>query len=173
MGARGCRYLTARLTLRPIAAGDLSLLSAIFTDTRTTAHRPDPKPETVAECRQRLARYLEHWAKHGFGIWALEHDGVAIGFGGLTHRDGFAGLNLSYHLHPDRWRHGYASEFAAAASDIALQDMGTPRVIGVVRHVNLASRRVLEKAGLTLEREIVYGDHPGLLYVKHRELVPR
>jgi RimJ/RimL family protein N-acetyltransferase len=172
-GGRWSRYLTARLTLRPIAAGDLSLLGSIFTDPRTTAHRPDPRPETMAECRQRLDRYLEHWARHGYGIWTLEQDGAAIGLGGLTHRDGFAGLNLSYHVLPDHWGRGYASEFAAAAGDIALQDMGTARVIGVVRHVNLASRRVLEKAGLTLEREIVYGDHPGLLYVKRREPMPR
>lgn len=167
-GARWSRYLTARLTLRPVATGDLSLLTAIFADPRTTAHRPDPRPETPAECRQRLNRYLAHWHDHDFGIWTLEHDGMAIGLGGLSHRDGFAGLNLSYHLHPDLWGRGYASEFAAAAVDIALQDMRASRVIGVVRHVNQASRRVLEKAGLTLEREVVFGGHPGLLYVKNR-----
>ncbi|HVI90764.1 MAG TPA: GNAT family N-acetyltransferase [Dongiaceae bacterium] len=165
-GTRWSRYLTARLTLRPIMAGDFPLLSTIFADPRTTAHRPDPRPETVEECRQRLDRYLEHWAMHGFGTWTLEDEGAAIGFGGLTHRDGFTGLNLSYHLHPDFWRHGYASEFAAAAGDIALQDIGTSRVIGVVRHVNLASRRVLEKTDFILTREIVFGGYPGLLYVK-------
>lgn len=167
-GPRWSRYLTARLMLRPITAGDLSLLTTIFADPRTTAHRPDPQPETPAECRQRLDRYLTHWREHAFGIWTLEHDGRAIGLGGLTHRDGFAGLNLSYHLRPDLWRQGYASEFAAAAVDIALQDMQASRVIGVVRHVNQASRRVLEKAGLVLTREVVFGGHPGLLYVKNR-----
>jgi RimJ/RimL family protein N-acetyltransferase len=170
---RWSRYLTARLTLRPITAEDFGLLRAIFTDPRTTAHRPDPRPETEAECLQRLARYLNQWEANGFGIWILEHEGISVGMGGLTHRDGFSGLNLSYHLLPDQWGHGFASEFAAAAVDIALRDMGASRVIGVIRHVNRASRRVVEKAGLTLEREIIFGDHPGLLYVKHREPLPR
>ena len=172
-GNHPTRHLTARLVLRPIQADDFPLLQAIFTDPATTAHRPDPRVETLEECEVRMGRYLDHWRDNGFGLWTLERQHDAIGLGGLTHRDGFSGLNLSYHLHPDHWRQGFASEFAAAAVDIAFQDMAASRVIGVVRHVNLASRRVLEKAGLTLAREIVYGNHPGLLYVKHREPIPR
>lgn len=171
VGRSGVRMgwrLTARLTLRPIEESDYPLLVAIFSHPATTAHRPDPRPETERECRQRLQRYLAHWTIHGFGLWALDQGQTAIGLGGLTRRDGFRGLNLSYHLHPDHWRQGFASELAAAAVDIALHDLSAPRVIGLVRPVNLASRRVLEKAGLTFARDIVYDGHPGLLYVKHR-----
>jgi len=188
-GGHPTRHLTERLTLRPIRAADFPLLQAIFTHPATTAHRPDPRVESVGECRARLERYLDHWRDHGFGLWVLEireigareagghqagvRENREIGIGGLTHRAGFSGLNLSYHIHPDHWRRGFASEFASAAVDIAFQDLAASRVIGVVRPVNRASRRVLEKAGLTLEREIVYGDHPGLLYVKRRDLLAR
>jgi ribosomal-protein-alanine N-acetyltransferase len=160
------QLLTARLTLRPIRQTDFPIVLAIFSHPATTAHRPDPRPETEPECRERVDRYLDHWADHGFGLWTLDHAGASIGIGGLTYRDGFSGLNLSYHMLPDHWRKGFASELAAAAVDIAFQDLQATRVIGLVRPVNLASRRVLEKTGLTLAREIVYGGHPGLLYVK-------
>jgi RimJ/RimL family protein N-acetyltransferase len=61
-----------------------------------------------------------------------------------------------------------ASEFAPAAAEIGLLDLRAPQIIGVVREGNLASRRVLEKAGLAYQRRITYGGHPGLLYLKRR-----
>jgi RimJ/RimL family protein N-acetyltransferase len=159
---------TDRLRLRPPRPDDLTVLVSIFSQPAVVAHRPDPRPENVADCRARLERDLDHWQNHGFGRWALSLDATVIGFGGVTHRDGFAGLNLSYHLHPTYWRRGLASELASAAVEIAFADLAAPHVIGVVRHVNLASRRVLENAGLQYERDIIYGGHPGLLYLKRR-----
>lgn len=161
--------LTERLSWRPIQAVDLPHLVDIFSQPEVVAHRPNPQPETETDCHRRLAQELDHWHLHGFGRWTLEYADGVIGFGGLTFRDGFAGLNLSYHLHPRFWRRGLASEFAHAAVEIALHDLHAPQVIGVVRQVNQASQRVLEKAGLTFQRPIVYGGHPGLLYLKRRE----
>jgi RimJ/RimL family protein N-acetyltransferase len=168
-GARLTHRLTERLSWRPTQPTDLQHLIDIFSHPAVVAHRPNPRPETETDCRQRLAQELDHWHLHGFGRWALEYTDSVIGFGGLTFRDGFAGLNLSYHLHPHYWRRGLASEFARAAVEIALHDLHAPQVIGVVRQINQASQRVLEKAGLTFQRPITYGGHPGLLYVKRRE----
>ncbi|HEX9446854.1 MAG TPA: GNAT family N-acetyltransferase [Dongiaceae bacterium] len=160
--------LTDRLRLRPPRLGDLDAVIAIFSQPVVVAHRPDPSPENAADCRARLERDLDHWHDHGFGRWALIFTDTVIGFGGLTLRDGFAGLNLSYHLHPAYWRHGLASEFALAAVEMAFMDLAAPHVLGMVRPANIASCHVLENAGLTLERDIVYGGHPGLLYLKRR-----
>jgi len=161
--------LTERLHWRPQREGDFAAVRAVFSHPEVVAHRPDPRPETENECRLRLAKDLDHWRRHGFGRWALERDGAVIGFGGLTYREGFTGLNLSYHLHPDYWGQGLASEFAAAAVEIALEDLLAPQVIGIARPVNLASRRVLAKVGFTFVRHITYGGHPGLLHVKRAE----
>lgn len=160
--------LTERLSWRRIQPRDLTAIIGIFTQPAVVAHRPNPTPETEDDCRRRLLQELDHWQLHGFGRWVLEYCGDIIGFGGLTYRDGFAGLNLSYHLHPDHWHQGLASEFALAATEIALLDLRAPQVIGLVREGNLASRRVLEKAGLVYQRRITYGGHPGLLYLKRR-----
>lgn len=160
--------LTDRLQLRVPRMADLGTVISIFTQPKVVAHRPDPSPETAGDCKARLERDLDHWAQYGYGRWTLMLGETAIGFGGLTHRDGFAGLNLSYHLHPDHWRRGFGSELATAAVEIAFLNLAAPSVIGVVRPVNIASRRVLEKAGLTYTRDIVYGGHPGLLYLKRR-----
>ncbi|HVJ41928.1 MAG TPA: GNAT family N-acetyltransferase [Dongiaceae bacterium] len=168
-GTRLAARLTERLRWRPQRESDLPAVVTIFSHPAVVAHRPDPSPETAGECRQRLVKDLDHWQRHGFGRWALERNGHVIGFGGLTYRDGFAGLNLSYHLHPDHWGQGLASEFAAAAVEIALNDLLAPQVIGIARPVNLASRRVLAKVGFIFARPITYGGHPGLLHVKRAE----
>ncbi len=159
-------FRTERLILRPLRADDHAAVLEIFSQKQVVAHRPDPRPETPAEARERLRRDIEHWQVHGFGRWALEMKDGVVGFGGLTYRAGFTGLNLSYHLHAAVWGQGLASEFAQSAVVIGFRDLAAKRIIGLVRPVNLASRRVLEKAGLKLAGDFPYGGHPGLLYAR-------
>jgi RimJ/RimL family protein N-acetyltransferase len=155
-------FRTERLTLRPPTGEDEASASAIYGRLQGAA---SPLQAVGAA---RLQRDIDHWQKHGFGRWALERNGAVIGFGGLTYQPGFIGLNLSYHLHPDAWGQGLASEFAASAVVIAFRDLAAQKVIGLVRPTNFASRRVLEKAGLRLEGDFPYGGKPGLLYVRFR-----
>ncbi len=64
----------------------------------------------------------------------------------------FDGLNLSYHLHPENWGQGYASELVTEALRTAFGPLQADRVIGLVRAANPASRRVLERCGFTFEK---------------------
>lgn len=159
-------FRTERLTLRPPQESDQATVIELFGRAEVLAHRPDARPETGTEARERLRRDIEHWQAHGFGRWALELNDRVVGFGGLTHRAGFTGLSISYHLHPDVWGQGLASEFAQSAVVIAFRDLSAKSVIGLVRPINVASRRVLEKAGLKLAGDFPYGGHPGLLYAR-------
>ena len=159
-------FRTERLTLRPPQESDRATVIELFGRAEVLAHRPDARLESGTEAQQRLRRDIEHWQAYGFGRWALELNDRVVGFGGLTHRAGFTGLSISYHLHPDVWGQGLASEFAQSAVVIAFRDLSAKSVIGLVRPVNVASRRVLEKAGLKLAGDFSYGGHPGLLYAR-------
>jgi RimJ/RimL family protein N-acetyltransferase len=79
---------------------------------------------------------MDHWHNHGFGRWAVEVDGRLIGFGGVTVSKEFDGLNLSYHLHPDSWGYGFATELVREALAFSFNDLRAERVIGLVRSVN-------------------------------------
>ncbi|MFT4183267.1 MAG: GNAT family N-acetyltransferase [Rhizobium sp.] len=155
---------TKRLLLRMPAQTDLGFVTALFARQELVAHRPDPTPDTPEESARRLSRDIEHWRSHGFGRWAVEADGRLIGFGGVTVSKEFEGLNLSYHLHPDSWGRGYATELVVQVLDIAFNELEARRVIGLVRPVNIASGKVLEKCGFAFEREVMLHGAPTNLF---------
>lgn len=158
---------TKRLRLRKPAASDLDFLVGLFALPEMVAHRPRPIPDSPAQSAARLERDLAHWQQNGFGRWALETGDHLIGFGGLTHHAEIEGLNLSYHLHPDFWRRGFAGELAEEALRVAFDIIGAPRVVGLTRPVNPASRSVLERAGFVFEDEVEFEGAPILRMVRY------
>jgi RimJ/RimL family protein N-acetyltransferase len=155
---------TARLQLRIPAAEDIDFLTQLFSQPELVAHRPVPRPDTPEECAARLARDIGHWQDHGFGRWAVEVNNALIGFGGVTVSKEFDGLNLSYHLNPKSWGHGYATELVRETLAFAFSDLHADRVIGLVRTANPASQRILEKCGFHFEREVMLHGAPSNLY---------
>lgn len=158
---------TARLVLRPAGMGDLKAAHAIYSRPEVVRHRPDPVPDSKELCSRRLEKEVRHWDRHDIGRWAILLDGAVIGFGGLTHKVGFFGLNLSYHIHPDHWGHGYAQEFVGEALAVAFGPRRALRVIGLVRPVNEASRHILEKFNFVKEAEVLLEGSTSLLFARH------
>lgn len=155
---------TSRLLLRLPTLADQAFAAALYACPEVVAHRPVPTPDTPQQSAKRLCDDIEHWGRLGFGRWAIEASGRLIGFGGLTLSEKFAGLNLSYHLHPEIWRRGFATEFGRAALEFAFAVLGADRVMGLVRPANHASRRVLEKCGFEFVRDVDLHGAPADLY---------
>ena len=61
-------------------------------------------------------------------------------------------VELGYRLLPEAWGLGYATEGARALIGHAFTELDLARVVATTMTLNLASRRVLEKAGLSLVR---------------------
>jgi RimJ/RimL family protein N-acetyltransferase len=158
---------TPRLLLRRPTLADLNFMVDLFSRPELVAHRPHPEPDPADVTAARLDREMGHWARHGFGRWAVEQEGALIGFGGLSRKTGFEALNMSYHLHPAAWGHGYASELAAEALLVAFGPLQASRVIGLVRPANPASRRVLERLGFAPEGEVMLDGAPTILLARY------
>ncbi|ARP66711.1 N-acetyltransferase [Mesorhizobium sp. WSM1497] len=152
-----------RLLLRRPEEADLDFLIDLFSRRELVAHRPDPVPDTAQQSVARLTRDIGHWDKHGFGRLAVEADEKLVGFGGVTVSADFDGLNLSYHLHPASWGHGYATELVTEALRTAFGPLRADRVVGLVRPANPASRRVLEKCGFVFEKEVMLHGAPTIV----------
>ena len=155
---------TDRLLLRPPTLEDLPFLTELFARPELVAHRPVPQPDSPEESAARLARDMAHWNQHGFGRFAVVAGSELIGFGGVTVSNEFDALNLSYHLDPRSWGHGYATELVSGILAFAFGELGARRIIGLVRPANPASRRVLEKCGFGFERELMLHGAPTNLY---------
>lgn len=115
-----------------------------------------------------LQRNLAHWDAHGFGLWMLRLDegGAIIGRCLLRHLDldGVDEIETGYSFEPDQWGLGFATEIAVACVAIGRSTFRYASIVAVTRPENLASRRVLEKAGLRFEREMPYAGAPHVLY---------
>lgn len=139
-------------------AGDLEPLLAIFGDPVLMAEAFDTQPFGQAEMARWIERNLDHVRRHGYGLFTVTDraTGEVIGDCGLEHMDveGAEAVELGYDIRRDRWHRGFATEAAAAVRDYAFHDLRLPGLISLIRVGNLASRRVAEKIGMHLTREI-------------------
>jgi ribosomal-protein-alanine N-acetyltransferase len=62
------------------------------------------------------------------------------------------------------WGQGLATEAARACRDYGFNQLGYRRLISLIGPANLASRRVAEKVGMTLEKEIIKWNMPICVY---------
>ncbi len=160
-------FAAGRLSARRITARDKGFVTRLMTLPAMNAHKPDPTPPRPAQVSDSLDRDLEHWNRHGFGRYVVSDDTGPIGLCGLTRRDGFRGLNLSYHLSPDHWGHGYATELVTALVDIARSHLADQdQVFALARPANPGSTRVLEKCGFSQIETLDLGGAPTRHYVR-------
>ena len=107
-------------------------------------------------------------------MWAVEHkaSGAFIGFVGLVYQDGWTegehNTEVGWRLDPAYWGEGLATEGAMASVRYGLGELGLERIISIIQPENLASRRVAEKAGLTLRGETCWRDNDVVWYAIDR-----
>jgi len=159
-----------RLILRQPLPSDLEAVVRIHCDPRTNQFNPSAPP-TPQQASEMLASWIAHWQQYGFGYWAVaqlstpEH---VIGFGGVMRKEvgHLYGLSTYFRFAPEALRHGFATELANDALGLAFYTLCAPKVLGLVRPANLASRHTLERVGLAqfATTDDVEGQEPSLLY---------
>ncbi len=104
-----------------------------------------------------LNRDIQDWDRHRIAPWTLAHASHDVGVGGF--RIGFAenGLEVLFHFTPDVWGQGLASEFLSAALDHGRKVLREDRFFGRVASDDLASERVMTKAGFVDRGDTVDG----------------
>ena len=167
---------TARLLLRPMRAGDVDELLGVFGDPQVMASF-GVEPFDRDQMQRWLRRNLDHQERHGYGLFTviLKVSGHLIGNCGLEHMelDGRPEIELGYDLRSDHWGRGLATEAATAVRDYAFAALAVPRLVSLIRRGNDASRRVAEKVGLRLDRELSRDGRGYWLYAMSRAEVTR
>ncbi|MFD1073331.1 GNAT family N-acetyltransferase [Longispora fulva] len=90
------------------------------------------------------------------GRWAAVERGTGgfLGWFALAPTASVDEFELGYRLRARAWGLGYATEGARALLRVAFDDLGARRVYARTMAVHLASRRVMEKAGLRYARTL-------------------
>jgi RimJ/RimL family protein N-acetyltransferase len=160
MGSEDTLLVTERMRLRPFRPEDVDALWEIQGDAETM--RWYPHPFAREESEGWIVRNLERYEREGAGHWAAEllENGRLAGSCGLIVQpvDGVAELEAGGMLHRALWNQGLATEAGAACRDLAFGAMGRTRLISLVRPENLASCRVAEKLGMTVEQDTMHAE---------------
>jgi [ribosomal protein S5]-alanine N-acetyltransferase len=163
------RIETARLILRRPTLVDVPKLFEFLGNAE--AMRFTHADTSLRECRRRVAAHEWRRRRDGYAPWTIisKADAQIIGWGGL-YDDPFDpgwGVEVGYYFDPAAWGRGYATELTAACTSLADNVLRLPEVRAFARPENVASRRVLEKAGFEVVRFVP--DMKRFLYRRGRQ----
>lgn len=146
---------TDRLLIRPWEPRDRPAFAALATDPEMMRFMTGGRPWTDEEIDGYFTRQAGTLEANGFCLGAVEEraSGRTIGLGGLQLLGSTGELETGYWIARDLWGRGYASEAAGGALRHAFEVVGGPRVMAITDHENRASRRVMEKIGMTYLRD--------------------
>ncbi|MDQ2810811.1 MAG: GNAT family N-acetyltransferase [Actinomycetota bacterium] len=144
---------TDRLVMRRWQDGDRKPFAALNADPDTMRFFPGTLDRVASDAMVDLLE--ERFEAQGFGLWALEiaRTGQFIGFTGLNplpdHVPGGGGAEVSWRLVRMAWHHGYATEAARAALDVAFGDLGMAEIYSMAAVLNEPSHAVMRRLGFT------------------------
>jgi RimJ/RimL family protein N-acetyltransferase len=154
--------------LRPPAEHDLDDLASLGADPEVMRYIADGKTQT----REEAARWLEAMLREGresvpgpAGLpgWLVITDKADGAWAGLAvlklmnarHAEALGGgpyVEVGYRLPRAHWGKGYATEAATALVQYGFDALELPLIAAIARAANVASNRVIRKAGLVYRR---------------------
>jgi len=149
---------TERLVLRPFTEYDVDNLVELDSDPEVmrfiTGGRPTSRDEIEDVVLPAFLAYYERYG--GFDFWAAVEKATGQFVGWFHLRPVEDALpdevELGYRLRRSAWGKGYATEGSRALVHKGFAELGARRVFATTMVVNVASRRVMEKAGLQFVR---------------------
>ncbi|HET9897707.1 MAG TPA: GNAT family N-acetyltransferase [Streptosporangiaceae bacterium] len=152
---------TERLVMRRWQESDREPFAVMNGDPDTLLYFPETLDRTASD---NLVDLIEtRFAEQGFGLWALEVSGTGefIGFTGLNPLPqdvpGNGGMEVGWRLAKHAWHHGYATEAAKAARDVAFDGAGLDELWSMTAVLNEPSQAVMRRIGMT---EVARFGHP-------------
>jgi len=163
---------TSRLILRPFREEDVDVMAQLFANPnfmRFSLGVFTERKQTIA-----FIEKIMGWDRAGipsqFAVVSRGEDAI-IGYCGFFHHPehGIEDIEIGYRLHPSYWNRGLITEAARAVRDHGFRDWKLSRVISLIHSENVPSRRVAEKNGMKIEKEITFRGFPTLVYAMTHE----
>ena len=159
---------TPRLILRQFTEDDVDNLFHLNSDPEVMRYLTGGGPMRREVIRDEIIPF--HLAVYErldrLGTWAAESTATGDFLGWFHFRPGpgtdITNVDLGYRLRRSTWNKGYATEGSRALISMGFTSLGVERVFAHTLTVNTASRRVLEKCGMTLVHTTPY-DGPDII----------
>ena len=119
---------------------------------------------------ERMRQFVEHqiacYAQRRFCLWRLleKSGGEMIGFCGLQPLEGTPEIEIGWWLGRSRWGKGLATEAAKEAMRDGFERVGLTRIVAIAQPENRASIHVMQKLGMSFERETTHRGFRVVLY---------
>ncbi|HEV2235312.1 MAG TPA: GNAT family N-acetyltransferase [Ktedonobacterales bacterium] len=166
------RLETPRLVIRTFEPRDGDSWIALANAPETRRFTPAAPPATPDVFQGALERRHAMERDHGHAMWAVDEKetGAFVGQCGLYPAEQKGPEpELAYHFNLSSWGKGYATEAATAVLAYAFGPAGLDPVLAFVIPANIASCRVVEKAGMRLVGSGTFYDIPDVRkYVAER-----
>jgi ribosomal-protein-alanine N-acetyltransferase len=159
------RLETARLALRDWHEADRAPFAAMNAD--PVVMEFFPKPFTAAQSDALVDNFQAELEESSYCPWAVEElsTGAFIGFVGLHAVPAYLpfapGAEVGWRLARPYWGRGYATEAAVAAVQFGFGPLDMDRILSFTAVVNLRSRRVMERLGMSRDEADDF-DHPNI-----------
>jgi RimJ/RimL family protein N-acetyltransferase len=163
---------TPRLILRSFREEDVDAMAQLFANPdfmRFSLGVFTERKQTIAFIEKVMG-----WNRAGipsqFAVMPRGEDTI-IGYCGFFYHPehGIEDIEIGYRLNPDYWNRGLITEAARAVRDHGFRDRKLSHVISLIHPENIPSRRVAEKNGMKVEKEITFRGFPTLVYAMTRE----
>jgi RimJ/RimL family protein N-acetyltransferase len=154
---------TDRLILRRWRDSDRAPFAALNGDQETMRYFPSTLDRAASDAF--IERIEARFELQGYGLWALElaETGEFLGYTGLNPMPdgvpGAGGMEIGWRLDKRYWHHGYATEAATAAVEVAFGGAQLPELWSMTAVRNEPSQAVMRRIGMT---EYTRFEHPAV-----------
>lgn len=146
---------TARLHLRQIQPSDAEALFSYFSKDEVTEFFDLPTFQDIAEAQELVKTWQDRYDRKDTIRWAIclkENPDELIGTCGFHNfsNEHFR-AEIGYELHPRFWQKGMMTEVITCILDYGFSELKLNRIEAFIDPANIASRKLLEKVGLSSE----------------------
>lgn len=158
---------TERLIIRRLTLTDIDTWKKFLSNEEATKHFPE-NYRTAEKAEWWIKNQLERYQVNGYGLMALESKltGELIGQCGLLDQevDGVNEVEIGYHVMPEYWAKGYATEAARFFKWYAFRNDIAKSVISIIHPENVGSQMVASRNGMTKEKTTIWKGGKAYIY---------
>lgn len=162
-------FETPRVLVREWSLQDVDSCFLLAANPLVMQYVSEPMKDAT-QALEAIKRRQRDYATRGYGRYAVveKSSGKVIGLTGPKYDKDIDCDDVAIWLLPDYWGKGLGTEILKACLNFCFDELALERVVGIVDPLNGASKRILEKCGMTFESVISYHGEQCELYSKSK-----